>query len=79
MSSRPGIVTSDDLTPTEQSDTAAHRIGGLDPLIHDCEALPTGWQPDGAATPATRYARALAQDDLVSRIGALGDVEYLDN
>jgi hypothetical protein len=79
MSSRPGIVTSDDLTPAEQADTAAHRIGGLDPLIHDCRSLPTGWQPSAAGPPATRYARALAQDELINRIGALGDVEYLEN
>jgi hypothetical protein len=79
MSTRPGALSADDLTLGEQADMATRRVGTLDALIHDCEALPSGWRRGSARTPAQRYARALAQEELVSRIGALGDVEYLDN
>jgi hypothetical protein len=79
MSTRPGVLSPDDLTAGEQADMAAHRVGTLDALIRDCEALPAGWRRASARTPGERYARALAQDELVLRIDALGTVEYLDN
>jgi hypothetical protein len=80
MSTRPGVLSPDDLTAGEQADMAARRVGTLDALIHDCEALPAGCRPASDRTPSQqRYVRALAQEELVGRIGALGDVEYLDN
>ena len=79
MSTRPGVLSPDDLTAGEQADMAARRVGTLDALIHDCEALPAGWRPTRSRTPAQRYARALAQEELAGRIGALGGAEYLDN
>jgi hypothetical protein len=79
MSTRPGVLSPDDLTAGEQADMAARRVGTLDALIHDCEALPAGCRPAARTASQQRYARALAQEELVGRIGALGDVEYLDN
>jgi hypothetical protein len=79
MSTRPGIVTSDDLTVAEQADTAARRAGSLGPLIHDCALLPRGWQPHEAARPTARYDRPVTVDDLVRRIRDLGELGDLDN
>ncbi|MCW2610474.1 MAG: hypothetical protein JWM15_1720 [Cryptosporangiaceae bacterium] len=79
MSTRPGVLSPDDLTIGEQADMATHRVGTLDALIRDCRSLPAGWLPASSRTSEVRYARVPVQDELVSRIGALGDVEYLDN
>jgi hypothetical protein len=75
MSTRPGTLTADDLTTTEQANTAEH---GLDALIHDCTLLPAGWGPDAVGHPTGRFTPPVPLHELVTRIHALGDVGDLD-
>jgi hypothetical protein len=69
MSTRPGTLTADDLTVSEQADA-------LGTLIHDCELLPAGWRPDATAHLGRPFAPAVEIDDVVRRILALGDRDY---
>jgi hypothetical protein len=69
MSTRPGTLTADDLSVTEQADV-------LGTLIHDCELLPHGWQPEGAGHPARPFTPPMAIDDVVRRILALDERDY---